>query len=78
MQSIEALPGAADIKDLFPGKHPVEVSRNIKRLIDSKMLIPERENARKYVIRFDNNYLLRGIIRMLDVEGFLPFKGESA
>ncbi len=68
---------ASDIKDLFPGKHPVEVSRNIKRLVNNKMLVPETQNARKYVIRFDNNYLLRGIIKMLDEEGFLPLKGES-
>jgi Fic family protein len=68
---------AADIKDLFPGKHAVEISRNIKRLVNNKMLGPVKENARRYVLRFDNNYLLRGIIRMLDQEGFLPLKGES-
>ncbi len=68
---------AADIKDLFPGKHAVEVSRNIKRLIDNKMLGPVEDNARRYVLRFDNNYLIRGIIQVLDQEGFLPLKGES-
>ncbi len=68
---------AADIKDLFPGKHAVEISRTIKKLIENKMLTPTKENGRKYVLRFDNNYLLRGIIRMLDQEGFLPLKGEA-
>jgi Fic family protein len=68
---------AADIKDLFPGKHAVEISRNIKRLVNNKMLGPVKDNARRYVLRFDNNYLLRGIIHMLDQEGFLPLKGES-
>jgi hypothetical protein len=36
------------------------------------MPIPEKEGARKYVIRFDNNYLLRGIIKALGEKGFLP------
>lgn len=68
---------ASDIKDLFPGKHAVEVSRTIKRLIENKMLAPAKDKGRKYILRFDNNYLLRGIIRMLDQEGFLPLKGET-
>jgi hypothetical protein len=36
------------------------------------MLVPESEGTRKYVIRFDNSYLLRGIIRSLGEKGFLP------
>jgi len=64
------------LKDL-PGKHAVEISRTIKKLIENKMLTPTKENGRKYVLRFDNNYLLRGIIRKMDQEGFLPLKGEA-
>ena len=51
-----------------------EISRQIRKLIEKKMLMPESDNTRKYVIRFDNNYLLRGIIRLLDAKGFLPVK----
>jgi Fic family protein len=65
---------AADLKSIFPGKVDAEVSRQIRKLIDKNMLIPEKENGRKYVIRFDNNYLLRGIIKSLDDKGFLPIK----
>ena len=36
------------------------------------MLAPEKEGARKYLIRFNNNYLLRGIITSLGEKGFLP------
>ena len=36
------------------------------------MLQAENEKKRKYVILFENNYLLRGIIEMLDKEKFLP------
>jgi len=30
------------------------------------MLVPESEGTRKYVIWFDNSYLLKGIIKALD------------
>ena len=65
---------AADLRDFFEGKVQAEVSRQIKKLIDKKMLIPESEGTRKYVIRFDNSYLLRGIIKALDEKGFLPIR----
>jgi len=65
---------ASDLKELFPGKLNAELSRQIKRLIDKKMLVPESDGARKYIIRFDNNFLLRGIIKCLGEKGFLPIK----
>lgn len=65
---------AGDLKDLFPGKASPEVSRQIRRLIDKKMLAPQKAGLRKYVMRFDNNYLLRGIIQSLNEKGFLPVK----
>jgi hypothetical protein len=65
---------ASDIGDIFPGKSSAEISRQIARLRGRKMLQPEKEGSRKYVIRFDNNYLLRGIIKSLGEKGFLPVK----
>jgi Fic family protein len=65
---------AGDIKRIFEGKKPSEISRNIGRLKDKKMLMPIEEGTRKYVIRFDNNFLLRGIIKLLGDKGFLPIK----
>lgn len=67
---------ASDLKEFFVGKIDAEVSRQIRKLIDKKMLVPEKEGARKYVIRFDNNYLLRGIIKSLGEKGFLPVQDE--
>lgn len=63
---------AGDVKEFFVGKLNAEVSRQIRRLIDKKMLIPENEGARKYILRFDNNYLLRGVINALGERDFLP------
>lgn len=63
---------AHDLKDIFSNKAPSEVSRYIGKLRDKEMLKPITEGARKYIIRFDNNFLLRGIIQQLGVKGFLP------
>ena len=67
---------ASDIKDIFPGKADAEVSRQIKKLIDRKMLIPEKDGTRKYVLRFDNSYLIRSIIKLLGDKGFLPVRDD--
>lgn len=68
---------AADVKSIFPGKVDSEVSRQIKKLIDQKMLTQEKEGGRKYVLRFDNSYLLRSIIQLLGDKGFLPVWDEE-
>lgn len=48
-------------------------SRLIKKLRDKqKLLIPLREDGRKYTIGFSNTYLLRGIIHALEQNGFIP------
>lgn len=67
---------AADVKEFFVGKADAEVSRQIKRLIDKKMISPEKDRTRKYVLRFDNSYLLRSIIKSLGDKGFLPVRDE--
>lgn len=69
---------AGDLKSIFPSNvHKAEISRRIRKLINEKMLIPEIDGSRKYVIRFDNSYLLRGIIKSLGDKGFLPVKDEA-
>jgi Fic family protein len=67
---------AADVKEFFVGKADAEVSRQIKRLIGRKMISPEKDGTRKYVLRFDNSYLLRSIIKSLGDKGFLPVRDE--
>jgi len=68
---------AADVKSIFPGKVDSEDSRQIRKLIDQKMLTQEKEGGRKYVLRFDNSYLLRSIIQLLGDKGFLPVWDEE-
>lgn len=67
---------ASDLQVVFPDKHNAEISRNIRRLKDKHLLTPEKENGRKYIISFQNKILLKGIIRALDENGFLPIKNE--
>lgn len=67
---------AADFKNIFQGKLPQEVSRQIRRLREMKMLAPVQENARKYILKFNNNWLLRGIIYAMADEGLLPVRDE--
>lgn len=48
----------------------IKWQKQIKKLIAKKMLIPEKDGTRKYILRFDNNYLLRSVIKVLGEKGF--------
>ena len=64
-----------DIKKyILKNKSTQQISNLIKNLVDRKMLMPLKESPRKYYLRFDNNYLLRGIIQVLAEKDFLPVK----
>lgn len=67
---------ASDLKDIFAGKVSSEISRQIRKLIDKKLLVPEGgdKGRRKYLIRFDNSYLLRSVVALLGEKGFLPIR----
>jgi Fic family protein len=67
---------AADIKQIFPKKLSAEISRLLRRLKDKKMIISEKNNPRKYIISFTNNFLLRSVIYSLDKNGFLPITNK--
>lgn len=63
---------AGDIKKIYNKKSASDISRKIKSLIEKRMLMPVADRARKYVVSFANNYLLRSILKELDENGFLP------
>jgi len=62
----------ADVQKVFPNRNRSDISRLIRKLRKKKMISPIKKNQRKYVLSFNNNYLLRGIITSLDKVGFLP------
>lgn len=50
----------------------VQKSRIMAKLRGKNMIIPTKTNGRIYTINFVNNYLLRGIIKSLENEKFVP------
>ncbi len=63
---------ASHFKNLFRDKLPQEISRQIKKLRESRLLVSETEGGRQYVINIRNELLRLGIMNALDREGFLP------
>lgn len=63
---------SSDIEKIFPGKVYTQRSRVLNKLKKSKLITNLPDNKRKYVISFNNNYLLRYIIEILKQNGFIP------
>lgn len=63
---------AGDLAVILSGMTSVQRTYQIRKLVERKMLLPVREGARQYTIGFNNSYLMRGIIRALSSEGFIP------
>ncbi len=63
---------AADLAAAMPAMSSAQRTYQIKKLVERKMLQPIKEGARQYTIGFSNNYLMRGIIRALSNESFIP------
>lgn len=63
---------AADLAAAMPDMSATQRTYQIKKLVERKMLQPIKEGARQYTIGFSNNYLMRGVIRALSNEGFIP------
>ena len=63
---------AVDLAAAMPGMTPAQRTYQIKKLVERKMLKPIEEGARQYTIGFSNNYLIRGVVRALSDEGFIP------
>ncbi|NOY09600.1 MAG: Fic family protein [Spirochaetes bacterium] len=49
----------------------VQKSRIMKKIRDRNIIRSIKENGRIYTINFVNNYLLRGVINSLDINGFV-------
>jgi Fic family protein len=66
-----------DIKKFFPGKVTSAISREIRILKDKKVLVSETSNSRTYHLNFANNFLMRGIIKVLQEENFIPLHDDA-
>lgn len=47
-------------------------SGRLRKLVDAGLLQPTKPGARQYSIGFSHNMLLRGVVRALTDEGFIP------
>ncbi len=63
---------AADLAAAMPGMSSAQRTYQIRKLVERKMLQPITKGARQYTIGFSNNYLMRGVVRALSDEGFIP------
>lgn len=63
---------SGDIAEALPTLSAAQRTYQIKKLVDQGMLLPISPGARQYTIGFSNNYLIRGVIKSLREEGFIP------
>lgn len=68
---------SADIANVLPKLNTAQRTYLIRKLVDQGMLLPISEGARQYTIGFSNNYLIRGVIKALREEGFIPAPLEN-
>lgn len=63
---------ASHLKEAMPNLSEAQRTYQVRKLVERKMLSPIREGARQYTVGFSNNFLIRGVIRALSDEGFIP------
>lgn len=63
---------AGDLEAAMPTLNANQRTYQIRKLVDGGMLQPTKPGARQYSIGFSHNMLLRGVVRALTDEGFIP------
>jgi Fic family protein len=63
---------SSDLDAIIGEESSVQRSRILGKLKEKQMLRPLQKNGRVYTIGFVNNYLLRGIFHVLELNGFVP------
>ncbi|MBU2235782.1 Fic family protein [Patescibacteria group bacterium] len=63
---------SSDIEKIIGQESAVQRSRIIGKLKGKGMLMPLTKNGRIYTIKFSNNYLLRGVVKLLERNSFIP------
>jgi len=63
---------AFDIGNWIAGLTPRQKTHIIAKLKYNGFIRPVKENGRTYFVNFMNNFLMRGLVRILEREGFIP------
>jgi Fic family protein len=68
-----------DVRHLFgqSDSSRVSASRMLAKLKKENFIMIHPNYKQKYVLRFSNNYLLRGVVRQLDQYNLLPIRADS-
>lgn len=63
---------ASDLDSILGKDIPAQRSRILRKLKEKKMLKPLAQGGRIYTISFNNNFLLRRVVHVLEINGFVP------
>lgn len=63
---------AGDLEAALPGLSASQRTYQVRKLVEAGMLQPIRPGARQYTLGFMHNVLLRGVVRALTEQGFVP------
>jgi hypothetical protein len=63
---------AGDLVSVLPGMNATQRTYQIRKLVEAGLLQPTPPGGRQYTIGFSRNLLLRGVVRALTDEGFVP------
>ncbi|MGF6394715.1 Fic family protein [Pseudomonas plecoglossicida] len=63
---------SSDIAQALPALNPNQRTYQIRNLVEQGMLLPINPGSRQYTLGFSNNYLVRGVIKALREQGFIP------
>ncbi len=67
---------SSDVEAVLPKLTPRQRTHMVAKLKSSGMIHPLKENGREYYVAFNNNYLMRSLIQMLEQEDFIPSINE--
>jgi Fic family protein len=62
---------ARDLEPAMPSRNLAQRTYQLKKLVQTRMLVPTKENGRLYTIGFLHAPLIRGVIYALTTEGFI-------
>jgi len=63
---------ASDVAASLPKLSPRQRTHMVAKLKSSGMIRPLKEHGREYFVAFNNNYLMRSLIQILEKEDFIP------
>jgi len=67
---------SSDVEIVLPKLTPRQRTHMVEKLKSNGMIHPIKENGREYYVAFNNNYLMRSLIKMLEREDFIPSINE--